>query len=101
MTTERTTRHIQSEIIQLQSCCHPPANREQLVRQLIEEFQVVSQKELQEALVALPFSVVCSNCDQDAPATYELAVQAGWQEIEPSDGFSWNFLGTCPDCSQE
>lgn len=49
------------------------------------------------------FSLSCHGCDAgDGVGTMVDAVVAGWLGITyDPDGLSWNFIGTCPDCSEE
>jgi hypothetical protein len=50
----------------------------------------------------VPFVMQCSECDMDAPPSWESAVLAGWTEIEADlNGMTWNFLGMCPECRDE
>lgn len=50
----------------------------------------------------IPFSLSCCSCDCDSPDSLEEALAAGWTEIQfDPGGLSWNFLGYCPDHSQE
>jgi hypothetical protein len=75
-------------------------------RQTEEAKQIVrttrSEEHLRLLATAYPFSLVCSSCDTDGPITYDQAKTDGWSEIDFDEhGFSWNFLGCCPECSQE
>lgn len=48
-----------------------------------------------------PQSISCGHCSAQADGILE-AEAAGWKEIEMHvEGYSWNFLGTCPDCVRE
>ena len=98
MVNQRTAQEIYSEIILLQTACHPPADKERLVQKLLSEFKKTSRLELQNALQTFPFVLVCSECDTGAPSSYEAALREGWQEIVPDQKEGWNFIGTCPNC---
>ena len=46
-----------------------------------------------------PFSLACHECDVESADTLAEAIAAGWQGVtfDPG-GFSWNFIGGCPEC---
>ena len=47
----------------------------------------------------IAFSLTCSECNNDAPDTYDEAVAEGWTGIEYVPHLtSENFLGSCPIC---
>lgn len=49
-----------------------------------------------------PFSLTCLGCEAgDDMHSEEQALAAGWIHIERDDGFSWNYLGCCPECREE
>jgi hypothetical protein len=46
-------------------------------------------------------AIACGSCDALIDGITE-ALAAGWSDIEPDlEGYSWNFLGTCPDYRKE
>jgi hypothetical protein len=46
-------------------------------------------------------AIACGSCDAIIDGITE-ALAAGWSDIEPDlEGYSWNYLGTCPDCREE
>ncbi len=48
-----------------------------------------------------PETIACENCSAHIDGLKE-AEAAGWKEIEIHvEGFSWNYLGICPDCLEE
>ena len=51
------------------------------------------------------FSLTCFWCDatEDATMRFPLdALVAGWENLSyDPEGFSWNYLGDCPDCIRE
>ena len=48
-----------------------------------------------------PQSISCEYCSAQADGILE-AETAGWKGIEMDiEGYSWNFLGACPDCVKE
>jgi hypothetical protein len=50
----------------------------------------------------VPFSLACCDCDCDSPDSLEEALAAGWTDIQyDPGGSSWNFLGMCPEHSEE
>jgi hypothetical protein len=51
----------------------------------------------------LVFSLTCQYCDAGTNVTSrEQAEAEGWTEIEDDrGGWSWNYLGVCPDCLAE
>jgi hypothetical protein len=75
-------------------------------RQIEEAKQILKTQQSEEHVRLLasvyPFSLICSSCDMDGPATYDQAKAEGWREIDFDEtGLSWNFLGDCPDCVRE
>lgn len=42
--------------------------------------------------------IACAFCDIDSPQSLEAAMLTGWKGLQIDDGFSWNYLGVCPDC---
>lgn len=49
----------------------------------------------------IPFSLTCWHCEAgDGIATKAQAIACGWKDIVFDDGGSWNFIGTCPECSK-
>lgn len=48
------------------------------------------------------FSLICQHCDAEQDMkTEELAIAAGWSEIEPAfDLPQANYSGICPDCRE-
>ena len=55
------------------------------------------------AQVTCVFSLCCVCCDGGSDIdTPEQAIAEGWSDIEEDfDGFSWNYLGTCPECRED
>jgi hypothetical protein len=48
-----------------------------------------------------PQSISCEFCDAMADGVLE-AEAAGWKGIELAvEGYSWNSLGTCPECVKD
>ncbi len=45
-----------------------------------------------------PEAIACTDCDAASPESLSAALHAGWTELTPSEGKTWNFLGLCPDC---
>ena len=45
-----------------------------------------------------PQSISCEHCSAQADGVKEAEAQ-GWKDIAMDvEGYSWNFLGTCPEC---
>ncbi len=60
-------------------------------RQMIAELRSATREEV----------IACAFCDVDSPDNLEQAVASGWTRLQIDDGYSWNYLGVCPDCIQD
>jgi hypothetical protein len=75
------------------------AARELVKRAALDD--VLTESELRLLAALHPFSLACTECDADSPATFDEAVQHGWTRICFEDGFGYYFLGLCPDCRED
>ncbi len=59
-----------------------------LQRQVIDELRLAKKAEV----------IACAFCDIDSPQSLEAAMLSGWNRLQIDDGFSWNYIGVCPEC---
>lgn len=59
---------------------------------------VIDEEAVSAVCDGVAFSLICLECDTDAPQTLAQAAVQGWRAISHDDGPSYNFLGKCPEC---